>query len=84
MFTAEYNGKLLGIPFTALLTFNTGIMVAVSLGIIMHSSAISWRDKVKSVLFMTETGKLSEALLRSGHIYYLYVRTPHERHHVNF
>ena len=72
-FDTEYKTKLLCIPFIALVVFDTTMMLAISLGFVMHSADRTWSARVKSTMLMEHMGHLSKMFLRSGQIYYLSV-----------
>ncbi|KAK7681931.1 hypothetical protein QCA50_014893 [Cerrena zonata] len=68
--TARITRLLVAIPFIALVSFDTAVMVAVSMYIVKYNPAQSWKEKVKILMQADHISQIERVLLRSGQIYY--------------
>ena len=68
-----YHPIWLSADFIGLTIFDTAVIVAISMRIMTHSIARSWRSKLRLLVFGNEMGYTSRIFLQSSQVYYLYV-----------
>ena len=75
--TFTYSRRLICIPAIVLVAFDTAVMVAGLVGFMTHNhnSSASWYSEMKATMMTKNMGPISQAFLRSGYIYYLFVST---------
>ena len=67
-----YDRKFISIPFIAVVVFDTAVMVASLVGFVARHDT-SWYLEMKATIMMRNVGPASQAFLRSGYIYFLFV-----------
>ncbi|KAK7681904.1 hypothetical protein QCA50_014866 [Cerrena zonata] len=67
----SYRYVFLCIPFFALVIFDTAVIVATSIGLVVHGTGSSWTGRLKSGMLTRDMGHISGLFLRSGQIYYV-------------
>ena len=70
----QINTRVLAVPFIVLAIFDTVSTIAISIGLTKFAPVTTWTERVESVVALRSMGRISRNLLRSGWIYYVWVR----------